>query len=69
MSAAKFADGSVPDPKRQRTGYTEKTVGYPLKNSGLAGGDQASPLVSPTCADPNTLGLSREDKHDKGGFG
>ncbi|KAK9902107.1 hypothetical protein WJX75_004631 [Coccomyxa subellipsoidea] len=41
---AKFADGSVPDPKRQRTGYTEKTVGYPLKNSGLAGGDQAQPF-------------------------
>ncbi len=43
--AAKFADGSAPEPKRQRSGYTEKTLGYPLKNSGLAGSEQARLLL------------------------
>ncbi|BDA48279.1 hypothetical protein COCOBI_11-5390 [Coccomyxa sp. Obi] len=41
---AKFADGSAPDAKRQRSSYSEKTTGFQLKNSNLAGSEQAQPF-------------------------
>ena len=46
MSAAKFADGSAPDAKRQRSSYSEKTTGFQLKNSNLADSEQASSFVT-----------------------